>query len=117
MNKPKKRKGKIIFIDGKDEIRLERSDAYLKDEHIKRMASAYWNFKDEKGFSKIRTCKDILEKNNGDLSVRRYVEAIDKATIQQTTKILIDTINADLDKINTSTNSLLSSLESLGIKS
>src|SRR5205085_8082017 len=34
MKKPKERKGKIIFIEAKDEIRIERSTAYLKPEHI-----------------------------------------------------------------------------------
>lgn len=107
MNKPKERKGKVIFIDGKDEIRLERSAAYLKDEHIKRMADAYWNFKDEDGFSKILSSRDILEKNDGNLSIQLYVEtSSDNSTISKDTLIqrtqknqeLIDNSFSDLWK-------------------
>ena len=75
MNKPKNRKRKVIFIDGKDEIRLERSAAYLKDEHIKRISDAYWNFKDENGFSAVVKSKDILKDNNGNLSIQLYVKS------------------------------------------
>lgn len=73
-NKPKERKGKIIFIDGKEEIRLEKNMAWLDEKHIKRIANAYWNFKDEEGFSQIMTNQQILKENGGNLSVQLYVE-------------------------------------------
>ena len=74
MNKPKERKRKVIFIDGKDEIRLERSTAYLKDEHIKRMADAYWNFKDEDGFSRVIDIDELLTNYDGNLSIALHVK-------------------------------------------
>jgi type I restriction enzyme M protein len=76
LNKPKKRKGKIIFIDGKDEIRLERSTAYLKDEHIKRLADAYWNFRDESGFTKVMETKTLLDTHGGNLSIALHVKTL-----------------------------------------
>ena len=36
MKKPKERKGKIIFIDAKEELRIERTNAWLEPQHIKR---------------------------------------------------------------------------------
>ena len=70
MNKSIERKNKVIFIDGKDEIRLERSAAYLKDEHIKKMADAYWEFIDVEGFCKVMNSNYILEENEGNLSIQ-----------------------------------------------
>ncbi|MBK5285542.1 MAG: SAM-dependent DNA methyltransferase, partial [Bacteroidia bacterium] len=75
MKKPKERKGKIIFIEAKDEIRLERSTAYLKEEHIKRIANAYKKFKAEEGFVAIATNEEVLKTYFGNLSVQLYVKA------------------------------------------
>lgn len=114
MNKPKNRKGKVIFIDGKEEIRLERSAAYLKDEHIKRMADAYWNFKDEDGFSAVVNSKDILKDNNGNLSIQLYVRAhsINSAhSIQD----LLTTVHENRKSLEEGYNELSTKLKELGI--
>jgi type I restriction enzyme M protein len=74
MKKPKERKGKIIFIDAKEEIRIERSTAFLKPEHIKRIADTYWKFKDVKNFSKIISNKEVLNDQKGNLSIQLYVK-------------------------------------------
>ncbi len=114
MNKPKDRKGKIIFIDGKDEIRLERSAAYLKDEHIKRMADAYWDYKDEDGFTKVMTTKEILEENDGNLSIQLYVKANGNESTQTIEQLLAKT-KSNQDSIQNGFNELVSKLNDLGI--
>ncbi|MBL8090750.1 MAG: SAM-dependent DNA methyltransferase [Anaerolineales bacterium] len=72
--KPKSRKGKIIFIDAKEEIKIERSSAYLTDQHTQKISDAYWNFEDINGFTKVVSNKDVLTENNGNLSVQLYVK-------------------------------------------
>src|SRR5690606_17652730 len=72
MNKPKERRGKVIFINGVNEIKLERNSAFLEDKNIKRIADAFWNYKDEEGFTKIVSIEEI-EKNNWLLTVFMYV--------------------------------------------
>jgi type I restriction enzyme M protein len=114
MNKPKDRKGKIIFIDGKDEIRLERSAAYLKDEHIKRMADAYWDYKDEDGFTKVMTTKEILEENDGNLSIQLYVKANGNESTQTIEQLLAKT-KSNQDSIQNGFNELVSKLNDIGI--
>jgi type I restriction enzyme M protein len=74
MNKPKVRKGKIIFIDAKEEIRIERSTAYLKPEHIKRIADTYLNFEDIEGFAKTVSNNEVLTEQKGNLSIQLYVK-------------------------------------------
>jgi type I restriction enzyme M protein len=65
--KAKERKGKIIFIDAKDELSIERTNAWLEPQHIKKISDAYWKFKDEEGFVTVESNKDVLE-NNGNIS-------------------------------------------------
>jgi type I restriction enzyme M protein len=38
MKKPAERKGKIIFIDAKEELRIERTNAWLEPQHIKKIS-------------------------------------------------------------------------------
>lgn len=114
MNKPKERKGKIIFVDGKDEIRLERSAAYLKDEHIKRMADAYWNFKDEDGFTKVMTSKDILVENDGNLSIQLFVKTNGNESTQTVEQLLAKT-KSNQDTIQEGFDDLMTKLNELGI--
>jgi type I restriction enzyme M protein len=71
MKKPKERKGKIIFIDAKDELRIERTNAWLEPQHIKKISDAYWKFKDVEGFVTIVNNKDVLE-NNGNMSIATF---------------------------------------------
>ncbi len=70
----KERKGKIIFIDAKEELRIDRTNAWLEPQHIKRMSDAYWKFKDAEGFAKVVNNKEVLD-NNGNLSIQLYVRA------------------------------------------
>ena len=115
MNKPKERKGKIIFIDGKDEIRLERSAAYLKAEHIKRMADAYWNFKDEDGFTKVITSKKIVDENDGNLSIQLYVKSNGNESTQTVEQLLAKT-KSNQDSIQQGFDDLMTKLNELGIE-
>ena len=114
MNKLKKRKGKVIFINGKDEVRLE-SAAYLKDEHIKRMSDAYWNYKNEDGFTAVVKASDILKVNNGNLSIQLYVKT-EIADSDHSLEDLFATINENKNSIDTGYNQLNSKLKELGIE-
>src|SRR5690554_631601 len=63
MNKPKERKGKIIFINGVNEIRLERNMAWLDEKHIAKIAQAYCDFKPLQGFASIVKNADVIEQH------------------------------------------------------
>lgn len=114
MKKPKERKGKIIFIDAKDEIRLERSTAYLKEEHINRIANAYKKFKEEKGFATVATNQEVLKSNNGNLSVQLYVKH-ENGDEQHELEDLINATKENQTQLNKNVEELLKQLNSLGI--
>jgi len=115
MKKPKERKGKIIFIDAKDEIRLERSAAYLKDEHIKRIASAYKKFKEEEGFAAVIKKEDVLKLNNGNLSVQLYVKKVNGKNNHELEDLIMATKQNQI-QLNKNIDNLFKQLKNLGIE-
>lgn len=114
MKKPKERKGKIIFIDAKEELRIERTNAWLEPNHIKKISEAYWKFKDVEGFTKVASNRDVLD-NNGNLSVQLYVKQAAN-TIESNTEDLIAEIKEGQKQINASLDILFTQLNNIGIK-
>ncbi len=114
MKKPKERKGKIIFIDAKEELRIERTNAWLEPQHIKKISEAYWKFKDAGGFAKVMGNKDVLE-NNGNLSLQLYVKQASTG-IEHNTDELIAEIKAGQQQINSSLDNLFTQLRNIGIQ-
>jgi len=113
MKKPDERKGKIIFIDAKEELRIERTNAWLEPHHIKKISEAYWKFADIEGFAKVMSNLEVLE-NNGNLSLQLYVKqtAIDN---KNNTAELIAGIKTGQQQINASLEDLFIHLKNIGI--
>jgi len=114
MKKPKERKGKIIFIDAKDELQLERTNAWLEPKHINKISDAYWKFKDVEGFAKVKSNKEVLE-NNGNLSLQLNVKQTAIDNVHNTEDILA-LIKTGQSQINTSIENLFTQLKNLGIE-
>lgn len=113
MKKPKERKGKIIFINAVNELRIERTNAWLEPQHIKKISGAYWKFKDAEGFAKVMSNSEVLE-NNGNLSLQLYVKqaVVDN---EHNTKDLIADIKKGQKQINESLDELFKQLKDIGI--
>ena len=71
-NKPVERKNKILFINAKHEVTRKNAQSYLEESHIKKIASAYINYKETDKFSKIVPIKDVLA-NDGELTISLYL--------------------------------------------
>jgi type I restriction enzyme M protein len=112
--KPKERQGKIIFIDAKDEIRLERSTAYLKAEHINKIANAYRSFTDIEGFAKVVDNKEVLRENNGNLSIQLFVKSDADANVHDLPDLLKN-VGEQKDSMNNAIEDLFEKLEKIGI--
>lgn len=88
MDKKKDRKGKVLFINAIDEVERKNAQSSLTDAHINKIANAYTEYKDDDGFTKVVTIKDI-EENNFSLSIPLYVKPAadsngeDSFTVQQ----------------------------------
>jgi type I restriction enzyme M protein len=73
MNKPKARKGRILFINAINDVTRERAQSFLTDEHIERIVSGYNNFTTDLGFTRVATLEEIRSRNYS-LSIPLYIE-------------------------------------------
>jgi type I restriction enzyme M protein len=74
-HKPAERKGKVLFINASKEAEQHpevRKLNTLSGANIKKIAGAYNDFSEEKGFSRIVSVKEI-EQNDNNLNVTLYV--------------------------------------------
>lgn len=72
LNKPKERKGKVIFINAVKEVTRQNANSILEEKHIKKIYEAYKDFKDIEGFACVLSNEDII-KNNANLNISLYV--------------------------------------------
>ena len=71
-HKPRGRKGKLLLINAVNDVARERSQSFLRDEHIGRIVAAYRSFKDIAGFARAIGIEEIRS-NNHNLSIPLYV--------------------------------------------
>ncbi len=71
-NKPIERRGKILFINARNEVTRKNAESYLEESHIEKIAGVYHQFKIIDGFSAVADIDTIL-RNDGKLSIALYV--------------------------------------------
>lgn len=71
-NKPANRRGRVLFINAKNEVTRKNAQSYLADEHISKIATTYSEFAEIEGFSAVATIRDIAA-NDHKLSIPLYV--------------------------------------------
>lgn len=72
-DKPKARKGKVLFVEGSRDSREGTAQNYLGDEHVKRIAATVRAFKDVERYARVVDAAEI-EKSDWNLNISRYVE-------------------------------------------
>ncbi len=70
--KPKSHMGQILFVNGADEFTAGKNQNRLSDAHVRRLASAYHDYSDEKKFSRVVPTNEI-QQNEFSLNISRYV--------------------------------------------
>ena len=73
--KSEEKKGKVLFIDAVDQIRVGRAQNFLEEEHVNQIFEWYQNYEDVENHVKIATMEDINE-NDYNLHIPLYVEKI-----------------------------------------
>ncbi|KVV14586.1 type I restriction-modification system, M subunit [Flavobacterium sp. TAB 87] len=71
-NKPKHKKGKILFINAVDKVKQEKTMSFLEPNHIDSIFEAYKSFTDIEAFTVVKKCSDIIA-NKGNMSISLYV--------------------------------------------
>ncbi|MBE8127390.1 SAM-dependent DNA methyltransferase [Photobacterium damselae subsp. piscicida] len=72
-NKPAERKGKVLFINGKDDVIDNKGLAYLTTEHINKLYKVYKDFTDIPHYSTVATNEEILALD-GNMNISFYVK-------------------------------------------
>lgn len=71
-NKPAERKGKVLVINGSQELVEGKAQNHLSDANLKRFADAFADFKDEDRFARVVGLDEIRD-NDHNLNISRYV--------------------------------------------
>ncbi|MEZ4330897.1 MAG: class I SAM-dependent DNA methyltransferase [Myxococcota bacterium] len=72
-DKPKARKGKILFVEASREYREGTNQSYLRPEDVSKIAATVHAFKDVDRYARVVPV-DEIEKNDFNLNINRYVE-------------------------------------------
>jgi len=110
-NKPENRKGKILFINAIEEVRIEKTISYLQEKHIRKIAETYHNYDEILGFSAVRSIQEVID-NKASLNISLYLSNV--RNIGQTQKGLSE-LNEEWQKSSSdlrySINKLLKELQ------
>lgn len=72
-NKPANRKGKVLFVNGKNDVIENKGQAYLTNEHINKLYQAFADFTDIPHYAKVATIEEILALD-GNMNINFYVK-------------------------------------------
>jgi type I restriction enzyme M protein len=106
--KPDERKGKILLVDARCEIREERTQSFLDSNHISRIHNAYESFEDIESFSKVVDIDEVRKKEYS-LNIKEYIP--DRKYIDQ--EMEKHSIEYFVEQWKKSSSELKESLESL----
>ena len=81
-NKSADRKGKVLFVDGREELKREKTISYLLPEHISKLYSAYSDFEENEGFTAIASIEEIIEKG-ASLNIPLYIKNMNGEMIEK----------------------------------
>ncbi len=87
--KSEERKGKILFIDAADQIRVGRAQNFLEEKHVNQIYQWYRNFQDVENHVKVATLDEIAE-NEYNLNIPLYVEKIIEDNLPSVEEALAD---------------------------
>ena len=106
-DKPKERRGKILFINAVGEVIRERAQSFLTDENIERIVHAYEQFKDGPDFTRVATV-DEIRKQNWSINIPLYVVNSEhrRTEIRSSGGSLEETFEAWLGEVKTVRESL-----------
>ncbi|HJJ44875.1 MAG: type I restriction-modification system subunit M [Methanocorpusculum sp.] len=71
-NKPAERRGKILLINAVNEVTKNRSESFLKEEHIEKIADAFFTFEDVENLARVISFDDAKE-NEFSLALAQYI--------------------------------------------
>lgn len=87
--KEKHKKGKVLFIDASDQIRVGRAQNFLEPEHVSQIFKWFIAYNDVENYVKVATLDDLKE-NDYNLNIPLYVEKIIEDNLPSVEEALAD---------------------------
>ncbi|MEP0368033.1 MAG: class I SAM-dependent DNA methyltransferase [Cyclobacteriaceae bacterium] len=88
-NKNSDKKGKVLFIDASDQVRVGRAQNYLEPEHVNQIFKWFKSYADVENYVKVADLKD-LEENDFNLNIPLYVEKVIEDNLPSVEEALAD---------------------------
>jgi type I restriction enzyme M protein len=109
------RKGKILFINAVHEVTRRNAQSFLEEEHIDKIASAYFSFEDAPEFSRVVPIDDI-ERQRFSLNISLYISSTNNNGNGSDLSLAesIELWNESRNDLLTSSNSLIRMLSEVG---
>ena len=73
--KEDKKKNKVLFIDGSNQIRVGRAQNFLEEEHVNQLFAWYSNYEDVENYVKVVDMQQIIE-NDYNLNIPLYIDKV-----------------------------------------
>lgn len=74
-NKDVDKKGKVLFIDASDQIRVGRAQNFLEPQHVQQIYDWFHNYTDVENYVKVASFAELTE-NDFNLNIPLYVEKV-----------------------------------------
>jgi len=88
-NKESEKKGKVLFIDASDQVRVGRAQNFLEPEHVKKIHDWFNDYVDVENYVKIASMDDLVE-DDFNLNIPLYVEKIIEDNLPSVEEALAD---------------------------
>ncbi|MDH7462611.1 class I SAM-dependent DNA methyltransferase [Chitinophagaceae bacterium 26-R-25] len=88
-NKEEAKKGKVLFIDASEQVRVGRAQNFLEKEHVQQIFNWYQDFKDVENYVKVAYQEDLKE-NDYNLNIPLYVEKVIEDNLPSAEEALAD---------------------------
>jgi type I restriction enzyme M protein len=88
-NKATEKKGKVLFIDASDQIRVGRAQNFLEPKNVQQIYDWYHNYQDEENYVKVAAMADLKE-NDFNLNIPLYVEKIIEDNLPSVEEAMVD---------------------------
>jgi len=109
-NKPKERKGRVLFINAVSEVTRQNAFSYLEEKHIENIHSAYSNFKDIKGLARVVDTETILA-NKANLNIALYVSNNSAGKDQKDASVIVGEWLESSEELKKNTDELFKMLK------
>lgn len=109
-NKPKERKGKVIFVNAVKEVTRQSASSFLGENQVSKIHKAYTEFKNISDFAKVVSNAEILA-NQSNLSISLYVSETSNDKEEAKLHDFVDSWLANSIKLKEGTAEIFSMLE------